>query len=150
MSARKKKVYTYGVYFGTETWNFTHTTLMWQTVNMWRWSRDATKVDNRRQGLISTGHKQSSCLHRASTVSRYFFITPNWCTQLRNHKNIETIKIPTIAPPCFGSPRNHHQGAISCLAKTTNMILCARLYWRDQCHGCIPVCCSSALYTLEF
>jgi hypothetical protein len=37
-------------------------------------------------------------------------------------------KIPTIAPTHFGSRRNHHQGAISCLAKTTNMILRARRY----------------------
>ena len=28
----------------------------------------------------------------------------------------------------LGSRRNHHQGAISCLPKTTNMILCARCY----------------------
>ena len=45
-----------------------------------------------------------------------------------NHRNIKTVKIPTIAPKCFGSGRNHHQGAVSCLAKTTNMILCARSY----------------------
>jgi len=36
---------------------------------------------------------------------------------------LKTIKIPTIAPTCFGSRRNHHQGAISCLAKTKIMIL---------------------------
>jgi len=24
----------------------------------------------------------SSCLYRASTVLRHYFITPNWCTQL--------------------------------------------------------------------
>jgi len=36
---------------------------------------------------------------------------------------LETIKIPTIAPTCYTSRRNHHQGAISCLAKTTIMIL---------------------------
>jgi hypothetical protein len=36
---------------------------------------------------------------------------------------LKTIKIPTIAPTSFGSRRNHHQGAISCLAKTTIMIL---------------------------
>jgi hypothetical protein len=30
---------------------------------------------------------------------------------------LKTIKIPTIDPTCFGSRRNHHQGAISCLAK---------------------------------
>jgi hypothetical protein len=36
---------------------------------------------------------------------------------------LKTIKILTIAPTCFGSRRNHHQGAISCLAKATIMIL---------------------------
>jgi len=36
---------------------------------------------------------------------------------------LKTIKIPTIAPTCFGSRSSHHQGAISCLAKTTIMIL---------------------------
>ena len=51
------------------------------------------------------------------------FIIP---TDAHNYKIIgmlKTIKIPTIAPTCFGSRRNHHQGAISCLAKTTIMIL---------------------------
>ena len=29
------------------------------------------------------------------------------------------------------------------------MILCARRYWRDQCHGGIPACCASVLYSVE-
>ena len=56
------------------------------------------------------------------------FIIP---TDAQNYKIIrilKTIKIPTIAPTCFGSRKNHHQGIISCLAKTTVMILCARLW----------------------
>jgi len=36
---------------------------------------------------------------------------------------LKPIKIPTIAPTCFGSRKNHHQGAISCLSKTTIVIL---------------------------
>ena len=51
------------------------------------------------------------------------FITP---TDAHNYKitgMLKTIKIPIIAPTCFGSRNNHHQGAISCLAKTTIMIL---------------------------
>ena len=28
----------------------------------------------------------------------------------------------TFAPTCFGSRRNHHQGAVLCLAKTTNVV----------------------------
>ena len=47
---------------------------------------------------------------------------------IANHRNIKTIKIPTVAPTCFGSRSNHLQGAVSCLAKTTNMNLCARRY----------------------
>ena len=65
----------------------------------------------------------SSCLHRASTVSKHFFIIP---TDAHNYKitgMLKTIKILIIALTCFGSRRNHHQGAILCLAKTTIMIL---------------------------
>jgi hypothetical protein len=31
---------------------------------------------------------------------------------------LKTIKIITLAPTCFGSRRNRHQGAVLCLAKT--------------------------------
>jgi hypothetical protein len=46
------------------------------------------------------------------------FIIP---TDAHNYKIIgmlKTIKIPTVTPTCFGSRRNHNQGAIQCLAKT--------------------------------
>jgi len=46
------------------------------------------------------------------------FIIP---TDAHNYKLIgmlKTIKFPITAPTCFGSHRNHHQGPISCLAKT--------------------------------
>ena len=36
---------------------------------------------------------------------------------------LKAIKIRTIAPTRFGSRRNHHQGAISCLAKTRIVVL---------------------------
>jgi hypothetical protein len=65
----------------------------------------------------------SSCLYRASIVSKTLLIIP---TDAHNYKIIgmlKTIKVPTIAPTCFGSRRNRHQGAISCLAKTAIMIL---------------------------
>jgi hypothetical protein len=32
-------------------------------------------------------------------------------------RTIKTIKIPKVAPTCFGSDRNHLQGASLCLAK---------------------------------
>jgi hypothetical protein len=32
---------------------------------------------------------------------------------------LKQFKIITFAPTCFGSRRNHHQGAVLCLAKTT-------------------------------
>jgi len=42
---------------------------------------------------------------------------------------LKTLKTVTFTPTCFGSRRNHHQGAISCLAKTTNVVslLCSSL-----------------------
>ena len=49
------------------------------------------------------------CINSIKTL----FIIP---TDAYNHKitgMLKTIKIPTIAPTCFGSHRNHHQGAIS-------------------------------------
>jgi hypothetical protein len=35
------------------------------------------------------------------------------------HRNVKTILKIIFAPTCFGSRRNHHQGAVLCLAKTT-------------------------------
>jgi hypothetical protein len=61
---------------------------------------------------------QTSCLHRASIVSKRFIVP----TDAHYYKFIEMLKqfkIITIAPTCFGSRRNHHQGAALCLAKTT-------------------------------
>jgi hypothetical protein len=52
--------------------------------------------------------------------TKHLFIIP---TDAHNYKitgMLKTIKIPTNAPTCFGSRRNHHQGAISCLAKNYN------------------------------
>ena len=65
----------------------------------------------------------SSCLHRASTVSKHFFTNPTDAHNYNITGMLKTIKIPTIAPTCFGSLRNHHQGATPCLAKTTIMVL---------------------------
>jgi len=41
---------------------------------------------------------------------------------------LKQFKIIIIAPTCFGSRRNHHQGAVLCLAKTTKWFFCARRY----------------------
>ena len=68
-------------------------------------------------------HRESSWLHRASIVSNTLFIIPNVAHNYKIIGMLKTIKIPTVAPTCFRSRRNHHQGDISCLAKTTIMIL---------------------------
>ena len=34
-------------------------------------------------------------------------------------KGLNSIKIIILAPTCFGSRRKHNQGAVLCLAKTT-------------------------------
>jgi hypothetical protein len=55
------------------------------------------------------------------------------------YKIIEMLKqfkiIITLAPTCIGSRRNHHQGAVLRLAKTTVWFFCARRYRRSQCYG---------------
>jgi hypothetical protein len=35
---------------------------------------------------------------------------------------LKKYKIKTLALTCFGSRRNHHQGAVLCLAKTTEYV----------------------------
>ena len=79
------------------------------------------------------------CINSIKTL----FIIP---TDAHNYKitgMLKTIKIPIIAPTCFGSRRNHHQGAISCLSNTTIMILlCSSLMtwsalWRHTSLLCI-------------
>jgi len=37
----------------------------------------------------------------------------------KNHRILKQLKIIPLAPTCFGSRRNHHQGAVLCSAKTT-------------------------------
>ena len=61
---------------------------------------------------------------------------------------LKTIKIPIIAATCFGSRRNHQQGAISCLAKTTVMILlCSSLMTWSMSWRHISLC-ASVRYTV--
>ena len=69
-------------------------------------------------------------------------------TDAHNYKIIRILKQLKfrLAPTCFGSCRNHHQGAISCLAKTINMVLYARRYWCDQWHVGIPACCARSSF----
>jgi hypothetical protein len=85
---------------------------------------------------------QSSCFHRASTVSKTLFIVP---TDAHYYKIIETLKqfkIITLALTCFGSRRNLHQGAVLCLAKITEWFICAHRYRHSQCYGGISACCA--------
>jgi hypothetical protein len=35
---------------------------------------------------------------------------------------LKQFKVVTLAPTCSVSHRNHHQGAVLCLAKTTDMV----------------------------
>ena len=47
------------------------------------------------------------------------FIVPTDAHDYKNHRLLKQFKIITLAPTCFGSCRNHHQGSVPCLAKTT-------------------------------
>jgi hypothetical protein len=67
------------------------------------------------------------CINSINSIKSLFIIP----TDAHNYKIIgmsKTNKIPTVGPTCFGSRRSHHQGAISCLAKTTiTILLCSSL-----------------------
>jgi hypothetical protein len=54
---------------------------------------------------------------------KILFIVP---TDAHYHKIVDkTLKIVTFAPTRFGSLRNHHEGAVLCLAKTAEYgLLC--------------------------
>jgi hypothetical protein len=67
------------------------------------------------------------------------FIIPTYTHNYNIIVMLKTIKIPTISPSCFGSHRNHHQGVISCLAKSTIMIL--------LCSSCLPRPCTAPCTT---
>jgi len=64
------------------------------------------------------------CINSIKTL----FIVP---TDARYYKIIEMLKqfkIIILAPTCFGARRDHHQGAVLCLAETTNMVfLCSSI-----------------------
>jgi len=54
------------------------------------------------------------------------FIVPTDAHYYKTIEMLKQFKIITLAPKCFGSRRNHLQGAVLCLAKTTNMVyLCS-------------------------
>ena len=56
---------------------------------------------------------------RASIVSKTFFIFPTDAHYYKIIEMLKQFKIITLAPTCFGSHMNHHQGAVLCLNKTT-------------------------------
>jgi hypothetical protein len=56
----------------------------------------------------------------------------------------------TFAATCFSSRRNHHQGAVLCLAKTTSVVFyCACPYRRSECYGGISACCAGVWFMVE-
>jgi len=55
---------------------------------------------------------------------------------------------PVLAPTCFGSRRNHHQGTVLCFARTTNMVfLCSSLWTQSMLWRHISLLCRCAIHT---
>jgi hypothetical protein len=50
------------------------------------------------------------------------FIIPNDAHYYKFVEMLKQFKVLTLAPTCFISRRNHHQGVVECLAKTTDMV----------------------------
>jgi hypothetical protein len=91
----------------------------------------------------------SSCLYRASTVSKHFLLS----TMMHTIYKITGI----LKQSKFRHSLRHvsvHAGTIIrepflCTAKTTVVVLYPRRLWRGQCHGSIPTCCAGVQYTVE-
>jgi hypothetical protein len=58
------------------------------------------------------------------------FIVPTDANYYKIKEILKQFKIIILFPTCFGSRRNHNQGAVLCLAKTTKWFFCARWYIR--------------------
>ena len=52
-------------------------------------------------------------------VSKTLYNVPTDAHYYKIHRMLKQLKIITLALTCFGSRRNHQQGAVLCLAKTT-------------------------------
>jgi hypothetical protein len=85
---------------------------------MIRW-RKSEKEKNERK------YRSTKDLHICTVqqwYQKHFFTAP---TDARYYKFVEKLKqfkIIILAPTCFGSCTNHHQGAVLCFAETTNMV----------------------------
>jgi acid phosphatase family membrane protein YuiD len=56
----------------------------------------------------------------ANTKSvKTLFTVPTYAHYYKIIEMLKQFKIKTLALTCFGSHRNHHQGAVLCLSKTT-------------------------------
>jgi hypothetical protein len=58
-------------------------------------------------------------MHRASIVTKILFIVPTDAHYYKITEMIKQLKIIILVLTRFGSRRNHHEGAVPCLAKTT-------------------------------
>jgi len=58
------------------------------------------------------------CINRIKNT----FIVPIDAHYYKIIEMLKQFKIIILAPTCFGSHKNHHQGAVLSLAKTTNMV----------------------------
>jgi hypothetical protein len=104
-------------------------------------------------GLPTHHHCVTLSYYGWSTLElKHFLLFQLMHTILKSQECYKTIKIPTIAPTCFGSIRNHHQGVISCLVKTTIMVLlCSSLitwsmsWWHISllCERAVPHVCTT-------
>jgi hypothetical protein len=52
-------------------------------------------------------------------IKKHLFTVPTDAHYYKIHRMLKQFKIITLAPTCFISRRNRHQGAVLCLAKST-------------------------------
>jgi hypothetical protein len=61
-------------------------------------------------------------LKKGSMNTKTLFIIPTDAHYYKSVAMLKQFRVITLAPTCFSSCRNHHQGAVLFLAKTTGMV----------------------------
>jgi len=83
------------------------------------------------------------CINSIKTL----FIVPTDAHYYKIIEMLKQFKVIILAPTCSGSRRNHHQGAVLCLAKITNMVFCAHRYRCSQCYVGISARCAGVRFS---
>jgi hypothetical protein len=84
----------------------------------------------------------TSCLHRTSMVSKHCLLFQLMYNNYKYYRGLKVKKFKnSFAPTCFGSHRNHPQGAVPYLAKNYNWYLSPSVLVRMDSFNVVAAYC---------